>query len=1397
MSSPLSVASIEKLDGTNYHLWSSKMRMALAGAGLWRVVDGSEKRPDDDAGAAAAAGKTGGKDSSDVAAKQLEWDLKNDRALGAIGLQLANHVLHSIGVSTIRSAAALWAKLASMYGSRSGAGRFLMLRRFHQLRMEPGEDVLAYVGRVNALADEMAAAGNTVTDADIVTRMLLGLSDAFDPLVMSLDSLGAEQLTREFVVGRLMAEHMRQKERDDRAGGAAGSATALYAGRPSATPRTVICFGCRQPGHIRRNCPQLQAARDRKTQGSDKAAAAAVSPAEGDIFMFMARVSDTVSATGSTTAACSDEWLVDSGASRHMCNNRAAFTSYLPLREHNSVILGNGAVIDAIGIGTVDVRANVGGELKLVRLVNVLHVPQLAQNLVSVKSAANAGLRATFDREHCTLQDSTGKLVLSAVPRGDVYVVPGVAVGSDSDAAVVALAAKEGKSTMDELWHQRLGHIPTRSIAALRERVDGLGTAGNGHDTRFCVACVQGKMHAAAVPKGGATRASKPLELVHSDVVGPMRTESVQGHRYYTCFVDDKTRKTWVAPMRTKDEVMAKFVTFKALVEKQTGMQIKMLRSDNGGEYTSGAFEKYLAELGIVHQKSAPHTPQQDGVAERCNRTVMEMARTMLHHAKLPAEFWVDAVAAAVYIKNRCLHKAVAEATPEEAWSGKRPDLSHLRVFGCSAYVLVPSGDRGKLDAKCKRGVFVGYQHDAGQKAYRIYMADTKRYIVSRNVIFDETTFGVQQVGPAPNLAEVVQQLLAIEHAEAQRAPDAVPQVPRPAEQLQRDEPDDEGEHGADVDDPATDSYATAEESQSNADDADSDSSDEQPDVPTAAPPVISAVPAPATARRERRAPGEWWRATAARAPMEPASVAELEPQSLREALSRPDAEKWRAAVEEELDSVRRNQVFELAELPQGRRAIGCRFVFKIKQGPDGSVERYKARLVAKGFSQVEGVDFTETFAPVAKFSSIRAILAIAAALDLDVQQMDVKTAFLNGDLDEEIYMQQPPGTEQPGKEHLVWRLRKALYGLKQAPRMWYNKLDAMMSELQFERCESDHSVYVRRTATRGSIECIVAVYVDDLLIAGSTALVASVKAALAQRFEMKDLGSVHWLLGIEVKRSGGCFALSQSKYIGEVLQRFGMADAHPVCTPMDPSVHLSKDMEPSTEDERRAMASVPYRSAVGSIMYAMVGTRPDIAAAVGAVSRFMATPGQRHWTAVKRVLRYLKGTASWALHIGGASPGLVTLHGYCDADWAGDIDDRRSTTGYYFSLGSGSVTWNSKRQVTVALSSTEAEYMAVSSATRELVWLRRLLSELGVAQTVPTVLYGDNQGAIALAKNPVAHARTKHIDVQHHFIRQQVACDAVTLQYCPTAEMWADVLTKALPRDKHMVCVQALGLRA
>ena len=508
------------------------------------------------------------------------------------------------------------------------------------------------------------------------------------------------------------------------------------------------------------------------------------------------------------------------------------------------------------------------------------------------------------------------------------------------------------------------------------------------------------------------------------------------------------------------------------------------------------------------------------------------------------------------------------------------------------------------------------------------------------------------------------------------------------------------------------------------------------------------------------------------------------EPTTYEEAMAGPDAPLWKAACAEELVSFVKTELYDEVEHPRGRKVVDCKWVFKVKRGPDGEITRYKARLVARGFTQVAGINYTETFAPVAKFTSIRMLLALAARDDLELHQMDVKTAFLNGDLDEEIYMHLPPGFR---KANVVWKLKKGLYGLKQASRQWYNKIRTEFEKLGFKRCHSDHGIFYR---SANGIRIIIAIYVDDLLLfSDSLKAIKNVKFELNKRFEMTDLGEARWILGMEVKRDRKkrTLNISQRQYVMDILERHGMADCRSVSTPMVPNLSLMKLSAPE-------MDVTTYQSAVGSLMYAMIGTRPDLAHAVGVLSQFAANPGTEHWNALKRVFRYLRGTQDMSLVFGSGNTKLLT--GYADADWAADKNDRRSLTGYVFLMSGGAISWSSRKQHSTAQSSTEAEYMAGAHAAKEAAWIRIFLSEIGEAQSSPTHLMMDNQSAMALAKNPEFHSRTKHIDVHYHFLREKIAEEDLALDFIPTGEQIADVLTKGLPKQKFEVFVSGMGLR-
>jgi hypothetical protein len=465
--------------------------------------------------------------------------------------------------------------------------------------------------------------------------------------------------------------------------------------------------------------------------------------------------------------------------------------------------------------------------------------------------------------------------------------------------------------------------------------------------------------------------------------------------------------------------------------------------------------------------------------------------------------------------------------------------------------------------------------------------------------------------------------------------------------------------------------------------------------------------------------------------------------------------------------------------------------VYRIKEEAEGR-KRFKTRLVVKGFDQEKGIDFNEIFSPVVKMTTIRTVLGLAAAWDLELEQLDVKTAFLHGDVEEELYMEQPHGFVKKGQENLYCKLNRSLYGLKQAPRQWYIKFDRFMTENNFTRCESDPCVYFKRLSNGAFV--ILLLYVDDMLVAGTNKrIVKELKEKLASNFDMKDLGAAKKILGMTITRDRKKkeITLSQQQYIDKVVERFGMADAKIAPLPLAGHFRLSSELCPKTQEEKDFMEKIPYKSAVGSLMYAMVSTRPDIAHAVGVVSRFMSNPGKTHWEAVKWILRYLKGTSDYALCFGGNK---VQLLGYTDSDFAGDLDKRRSTTGYTFMFAGAAISWASRLQHCVALSSAEAEYLALSEGAREMIWLQRLLGDLKVHQE-EYHLFCDSRSAIFMAHNHSSQRRSKHVDAHAHFVRHAVEEGKLKIIKIDTKINPADIFTKVVTQEKFECAKTSLGL--
>ncbi|KAL5758246.1 hypothetical protein ACOSP7_020857 [Xanthoceras sorbifolium] len=1274
---------IEKFDGADFGFWKMQIEDYLYQKKLYQPLLG--KKPDD--------------------MKEEDWNLLDRQALGVIRLTLSRNVAFNIVKE--KTTAGLITALSNMYEKPSASNKVHLMRRLFNLRMAEGASVAQHLNEHNTITTQLSSVEIEFDEEVRALILLSSLPDSWNATVTAVSSSsGNNKLKFDDVRDLVLSEEIRRRE-----SGEASSSSALHTesrgrtserssyrsrsksrrGKSRSGKKDFSCYNCGKKGHFKRDCRAPK--KDTGTQES-----ANVTEEAGDAMILS--VNSPI-----------ESWILDSGASFHATPCREIMENYVS-GNFGKVHLADDETLKIVGKGDILLKLPNGSTWKL---QGVRHIPGLKRNLISIGQLDGEGYCTTFSG--CEWKITKGALVVARGKKcGTLYVTSNLE-------NIVAVADSDGKSN---LWHQRLGHMSEKGMKTLLSK--GKLPDLKAVDVGLCEDCIFGKQKKVSFAKIGKIPKAEKLELVHTDVWGPSPVSSLSGSLYYVTFIDDSTRKVWVYFLKKKSEVFDTFRKWKAMVENETGLKIKRLMSDNGGEYRDSRFREFCANSGIKMEKTVPMTPQQNGVAERMNRTLNERARSMRLHAGLPKMLWAEAVNTAAYLINRGPSVPLDGGIPEEVWSGKEVNISHLRVFGCISYVHIDSAKRSKLDAKSKKCVFFGYGGD--EFGYRFWDYENRKIIRSRDVIFNENLMykdrSIAESSSSTTEAETKEfaEFEEISGSDVQISPETVQEEPS-APELRRS----------------------------------------------------SRVPKPI----QRYSPSLHYLLL----------TDSGEPECYDEAMQVEDSVKWESAMRDEMDSLMSNQTWELAELPPGKKALHNKWVFRIKEEHNGN-KRYKARMVVKGFQQKEGIDYNEIFSPVVKLTTIRLVLKIVAAENLHLEQLDVKTAFLHGDLEEEIYMRQPEGFKEAGKENLVCRLKKSLYGLKQAPRQWYKKFDSFMSSSGFTRCQADHCCYIKRF---DNSFIILLLYVDDMLVAGSDMQeIMNLKRELSKQFAMKDLGAAKQILGMRIKRDtkSGTLLLSQAEYIKKVLSRFNMQDAKPVSTPLGVHFRLSKEQSPKTEEERTHMAKVPYASAIGSLMYAMVCTRPDIAQAVGAVSRYMNNPGKIHWEAVKWILRYLRGTTNKTLCFKG---GDTTLTGYVDADLAGNVDIRKSTTGYVYTLGGTAVSWVSQLQKIVALSTTEAEYVAVTEASKEMVWLQSFLEELGKKQE-DNVLYCDSQSAIHLAKNPSFHSRTKHIQLRYHFIRSLLEDGILKLEKISGAQNPADMLTKTVTTDKLKLCSASVGLQ-
>lgn len=1372
---------IDQLTGENYDTWKIHMRAILKKNDLWGYVSGEIPKPEVSTPDYAKWIKMDGKAESDI--------------LLAVS---ASELTALDGLETSRQ---IWDKLKSMYQSSGPARKATLLKKLALTRMQEEDDIKKHLTEFFEADKKLREIGLLVPNELLAILLLYSLPESFEMFRTAMESRDDLPPT-DILKVKILEEHESRKSRDSGSGQGAmyvkkkhvyqrakeNEKIGKYQDKEEPRYRNKIeCYRCHRFGHIANECRSFvpkykQSARQLEDKDCERGRA----PRNQDRTSMLTTTEEVMYGNQAKS-----EWCIDSGCTGHMCSERSILQDFT--RINSELNLANNESTRITGMGRVNLLVDNGNEEREIDIEKVFYVSDLRTNLLSVSRMTDHELEVRFRKEDAIVINKNNKVVMRANRIGNLYYVN----KCNNSANNIEV---QQESAINE-WHKRLGHVNERDLKTMVKNglVHGLQLKDN-EKLSECEICVREKQTSKPFPKGSEERTSEPLEIVHTDVCGPMRHASWSNKKYFVTFIDDYSRWCEVYFIRNKSDVLTVFKEYKAEMENFTGKRIKALQSDNGREYVNSEFDTYLKKCGIKRRLTVPYTPQQNGVAERKNRTLVEMARCMMRQAGVPPIFWAEAVNTACYIRNRCPTAALKGRLPFTVWTGKTPTMIYMQTFGTKVFVKI-KGNRGKFDSRSEEGIFVGY--DRQSKAYRVHLPRSKQTIASRDVKFmGESAFRheykeildaddspcdeieVESSKPEEdNEDEEQRQIDVVRRGRKRGSTVSWEELVQPMKRGRgRPRLIRSGSRGRPRKQYASTTVETGEEE-------DSDEENDEEEEPAVTEDEVFT-----------------------------ANIATHDPLTWQEALETEDSNAWKIAMEDEYLAQIKNCTWEIVPRPKRRKVIGSRFVFTTKS--TGDKMKKKVRLVAKGCSQRPGEDFHNTFSPVVRPTSIRLLSAIAAEFGLEIHQMDVVTAYLNGDLEEDVYMEEPEqlrevlrklnSSEKVGssdrlrsdkvvretaerwyeklktKNDNVCLLKKSLYGLRQSGLQWHKKFVECLNGLGMRALTQDPCMFVSH---KNDQIMLIAIYVDDMIIASNDGVwMSKIKRELSEAFEMKDLGRIRMCLGIEFLRDKDKRVyLNQKRYTEEILERFGMSECKAASTPIESNCKLTKPEYVNKE----VMGQYPYQNLIGALMYLAVSTRPDIAFAVNYLSQFNTNYNAEHWKAAKRVLRYLRGTSECGLMYERTE---LSLFGVVDADWGSNVVDRRSYSGYAYILAGAPISWEARKQKTVALSSTEAEYMAISEATKEAVYLREILNDVGMSNECVTI-FNDNQGAIKLAENNRYHSRTKHIDIRHHFLRSICQQGIIELKYMASEKMPADVLTKGLSGVKHRECLFNLGV--
>jgi hypothetical protein len=1269
-----------------------------------------------------------------------------------------------------------------------------------------------FINRISRQVAQIKGVGGTISNVTISGYLIRGLTktyDAYKPLVNSnradIDKVKLELLKAE---ASLKEEHLRSRitapiDQTPKAlaaqAGQGNNNNNNRNGRSRPNNRfshnaDAYCSFHKKPGHDTKDCITLKKQQQQndatrpQTGGTtstnqEPARTPSPTPYKKAWTARNAPTSALLSAPALASASIIDPiWYLDSGATDHFTGNKASFTSYEDVTPF-PISLGDESLILVEGKGSLTIATTTGYNIQL---KDVLYSPHFKNtSLLSIAKVTQAGVKITFTQGLVQLVDE-GITVATGSYSPDTGLYHLDQLPTRTSRALKA--TKSLTTTSLETWHRRFGHLNVKYILNSVDSVRGLMI--QNQYPFDCDPCHMSKITRATM-ESTYPEVLKPGEYLTIDMWGPARVVSLGGNSYMLSTTCKGTKYRMASFTLDRKSYFPDLLAQVKFIENQTGNTVKRLRLDNAPEFVSQKVKDYCKEKGIRLEPTTYYTPEQNGISERSMRTITEADRTLLEDSQLPYEFWEEANAYSIYAYNRCNLPKIGK-TPYEAFYGTRPDVAHLRVFGSLAYVHIPkeTADWHKLKTKAFRGILTGY----GGSGYRIWNPLKREFYISNHCRVLEHQKGAKLLTWATQLQRrmSLESLQEYEDSEADNddpntlyGDTIIVDTGRALETTSNDSIIENNASNTSIDTRGGESrdLSDSHASLSNQQPDDQQHDNQHHDLPEASNARDAAlargniwVRGQELPRRpySRRIAGEPTEHAAFMAQSSPNEV----PNTIKEALTGPDADKWRLAIKSEMSSLLRNHTWDLVIRPQ-QKTIDSKWIFKIK-----SSGRYKARLVARGYTQEYGVDYFETFAPVARLATIRMVLALAAKYNLHIQQMDVQTAFLYGDLEEECYMEQPPGFIND--KSLVCFLRKSIYGLKQAPRVWYQVIDRFFLSAGFKRSLSDPALYIQQDHQPDDMPLIVAIYVDDLILVGPKMdLINVIKSKLNDQFQMTDMGDIQNLLGMEVLRlQDGSIFLYQQRYLSDMLNRYQMESCTPTDTP------ISRGLVPDGND----VDVKEYQSRTGSLMWPSLATRPDICYTAGFLGRSNADPKVSHSTAQKRAMRYLQGTLDYGiLYDASSNEGLI---GYSDADYGGDIADRKSTTGTTFTILGGAVTWSSSKQPTVATATLISEYIALAHTVKEALWIKQLLEEIGI-NVGPIKIKVDSQGALDLARNARFSQKTKHIDIKYHFIRDHIQTGDVILEYLRTDDMTADILTKALPKASFNHLRAKLGIKS